>query len=87
MVNELITKGEISKDFDFSQLGTDRVLYAPKGMNAQELDGIRKYAVWRFNFRYRMIKRYLTDGGWRWAILRFIRLFFPSKLLPKYWRI
>lgn len=86
IVDELLAKGEFPKDFDFTQLGTDRVLYAPKGMTTQELDDIRKLAIKRFYFRPRIVLNFIFTGRWLWAVVRFIKVFFPDWMLPKEWR-
>jgi radical SAM superfamily enzyme YgiQ (UPF0313 family) len=86
VVDELIAKGKFPEDFDFTQLGTDRVLYAPEGMTTQELDDMRKLAIKRFYFRPRIIMNFIFTGRWLWAAVRFIKVFFPDWMLPKKWR-
>jgi radical SAM superfamily enzyme YgiQ (UPF0313 family) len=86
VIDELIAKGEFPEDFDFTQLGTDRVLYAPEGMTTQELDDVRKLAIKRFYFRPRIIINFIFTGRWLWAAVRFMKVFFPDWMLPKQWR-
>jgi anaerobic magnesium-protoporphyrin IX monomethyl ester cyclase len=86
VVNKLIENGEFPKDFDFSQINSQRVLYAPKGMTIKELDDLRKWAVFWSNFRWRMILHFLHPQHLPRAIITFIRLFSPNFILPYTWK-
>jgi radical SAM superfamily enzyme YgiQ (UPF0313 family) len=83
----LIESGELSVDYDFSKINLAIVAYAPKGMTIKELDKLRKWAVWKFNTRPRVLWRYLSDWGrFERAVITFIRIYAPNWLLPKDWR-
>lgn len=83
----LLASGEISKDFDFTQIALSVVSYAPKGMTIKELDELRAWGVWKVNSRPRMIWHYFTNWGmFQMAIVIFIRIFAPNFLLPKSWK-
>jgi anaerobic magnesium-protoporphyrin IX monomethyl ester cyclase len=84
--NKLIETGEIPKDFDFSQIDLDCVLYAPKGMTKEELDDMRKKAVFRFNTQPHKIWHHLTGGRLKWTLIKVMRIFLPQLLVPKAWR-
>ncbi len=83
---QLIEKGELPKDFDFSQIDLDCVLYAPKGMTKKELDNMRRIAVFLFNIQPRIVWYHVTGGRLKWTIIKIMRIFFPQKLVPKAWR-
>lgn len=85
--NNLIASGELSPDYDFSKANLSVVCYAPKGMTIKELDALRRWAVWKFNTRGRMIMRYLTDWGrFIRAVVTFIRIYAPNWMLPRDWK-
>lgn len=84
--NKLIADGELPKDFDFSQIDLDCVLYAPKGMTREELDAMRRKAVFRFNMQPHMVWYHITGGRLKWTIIKILRIFFPQWLVPKKWR-
>ncbi len=84
--NKLIEEGELSRDFDFSQIDLDCVLYAPKGMTRKELDAMRRKAVFRFNMRPLVIWYHITSGRFLWTIIKIMRIFFPQWLVPPKWR-
>jgi len=84
--NQLIKSGEIPKDFDFTRLDLDAVLYAPKGMTREEVDAMRRKAVFRFNVRPRMILYHMSGGRFFWSAIKAMRIFFPAWLVPKSWR-
>lgn len=83
---KLINEGELPKDFDFSQIDLDCVLYAPVGMTKKELDNMRRKAVFLFNIQPHMIWYHLTGGRLPWTIIKVIRIYFPQWLVPKSWR-
>jgi radical SAM superfamily enzyme YgiQ (UPF0313 family) len=84
--NKLIEDGELPKDFEFSQIDLDCVLYAPKGMTKDELDAMRRKAVFKFNMQPRLIWYHITGGRLLWTIIKIMRIFFPQCLVPKRWR-
>lgn len=84
--NKLIEKGELPKDFDFSKIDLDAILYVPKGMTKEELDAIRKKAVFKFNMRPKMLWHHFSRGRLLWSVVKTMRIFFPSRLVPKPWR-
>ncbi len=84
--NKLIETGELPKDFDFSQIDLDVVLYSPKGITKEELDNMRKKAVYRFNTQPYKIWYHLTGGRLKWTLIKVLRIFFPQRLVPKAWR-
>ena len=83
---KLIENGEISQDFDYSQIDLDSVLYAPKGMTTHQVDKIRKKAVFRFNSQPHMLLYHLSGGRLSWSIVKTLRIFFPRTLVPEKWR-
>jgi len=84
---KLIQTGELPLDFDFSKINLSTVIYAPKGMTLKELDGLRKWAVFKFNTRPGVLWRYFSDWGrFKRAVVTFIRIYAPNWLLPKDWR-
>ena len=84
--NQLIKDGELPKDFDYSQIDLDCVLYAPKGMTRKELDNMRRIAVFLFNVQPRMLWYHLTGGRLKWSIIKVMRIFLPQKIVPRAWR-
>lgn len=84
--NKLIASGELPADFDFSLIDLDCVLYAPKGMTRQEVDALRKKAVFLFNIQPRMLLYHMTGGRLKWSVIKLMRIFFPERLVPKHWR-
>ena len=84
--NKLIADGELPRDFDFSQIDLDCVLYAPKGMTKKQLDWIRRKAVFLFNMQPHMVWYHITGGRLKWTIIKIMRIFFPQWLVPKGWR-
>jgi len=86
-VKMMMETGEMSKDFDFSKINLQMVIYAPKGMTIKELDKLRKWAVWKYNIQPKILWRYLSDWGrFIRAVITFIRIYTPNCLLPKTWR-
>lgn len=83
---KLIENGEIPKDFDFTKLDLDAVLYAPKGMTAEEIDALRRRAVFKFNIRPRMLFYHLSGGRFWWTVIKAARIFLPNWLLPNTWK-
>jgi radical SAM superfamily enzyme YgiQ (UPF0313 family) len=74
--NELFKKGELPSDFDFTEITTDRISYAPQGMSKEELDRIRKKALLRFNLRWRSLFYYLHNyNSFRFALIKIVSLF------------
>jgi len=84
--NKLMEEGELPKDFDFSQIDLDCVLYAPKGMTKKEVDDMRRKAVFRFNIQPHILWYHLTGGRFFWTIIKVTRIFFPQRFVPKKWR-
>lgn len=82
----LIEKGELPADFDFSRIDLDAVLYAPPGMTREEIDRMRRKAVFRFNTQPRMLWYHVRGGRLFWAIVKFARIFLPDWIVPKAWR-
>lgn len=58
---QLLKRGELPEDFDFSLLSTDNIVYAPEGMTRKELEEMRRRAILRFNLRPRVMWDYLRD--------------------------
>ena len=80
----LIEQGEISPNFDFTQINLDAVLYAPKGMTPRDVDIMRKKAVLLFNIRPRILFRvHMHPKRFVWAVVKLLRIFMPQKLLPQ----
>lgn len=76
----LVEGGEISEDFDWSQLSTDSIAYAPKGISKAELDMLRKKAILRFNLRPRVIWDYLRDyNSFVFALRKLSSIFLKKK--------
>lgn len=74
--NELLKNGELPQDFDFTEIKTDKVAYAPKGMTKKELDRIRKMAIIRFNLRPRPLMYYFGNyNSFKFAISKICNLF------------
>jgi len=72
----LVRSKELSADFDFSKLSTDKVNYAPKGISEEELDIIRRKAVLRFHLRPRVILNFMQDySSFMFATKKFVNLF------------
>lgn len=86
VVKKMMETGEMSPDYDFTQLNSQRVMYAPKGMTREELDNIRRWGVFKYNFRWKMLKHYLMPEFFVRAVITFIRLYAPNWILPKHWR-
>ena len=77
--NALVASNELAPDFDFSNLTTDTVNYAPKGMSREELDKIRKKAIFKFHMRPRVIFSFLQDrSSFAFAAKKFWNLFVKS---------
>lgn len=73
---ELFKRGELPMDFDFTEITTDRVSYAPQGLTKEELDRIRKKALLRFNLRLRPLFYYLRNyNSFRFALTKIFSLF------------
>ena len=86
-VKDMMTAGELPKNFDFSKINLSKVVYAPKGMTIKELDRLRAWAVWKYNTRPKILWRYLSDWGrFVRAVVTFVRIFAPNCLLPKNWK-
>lgn len=72
----LVKNDELTTDFDFSNLSTDKVNYAPRGISGEELDKIRKRAVLRFHLRPRVILNFMQDySSFTFAAKKFANLF------------
>ena len=84
--DQLIADGALPKDFDFSQIDLDAVLYAPEGMTKKELDNMRRKAVFLFNTQPHLVWYHLTGGRIIWTAIKMMRIFFPQFLVPKPWR-
>jgi radical SAM superfamily enzyme YgiQ (UPF0313 family) len=82
----LIEKGELPADFDFSRIDLDAVLYAPPGTTREEIDRMRRKAVFRFNTQPRMLWYHVRGGRLFWAIVKFSRIFLPDWIVPRAWR-
>ena len=83
---KLIAKGELTKDV-FTQINLDAVLYAPEGMTRDEIGAMRRKAVFRFNIRPKRLLFHITGGRLPFTFMKLVRIFFPSFLVPKSWRI
>lgn len=59
--NKLMEKGELPRNFDFSQLTTDAVTYAPSGITLEEISRKKKEAVLKFHLRPRIILSHMSD--------------------------
>ena len=59
--NNLVRQGKIDKNFDYSQLTTDAVVYVPEGMTREEINRLKKYAVLRFHLRPKIIWDHMKD--------------------------
>lgn len=78
--NRLFERGELPADFDFTQIITDKVSYAPQGITKEELDNIRKKALLRFNLRWRPLFYYLSNyNSFKFALTKFINIFVKGK--------
>jgi radical SAM superfamily enzyme YgiQ (UPF0313 family) len=86
IINKLTEEGKFPKEWDFSKLNLSGVIYAPEGVSIDELDRIRKWAVWKYNFRPRMLIHYLRPQFLPRAIVTTMRLYLPNWLLPKNWK-
>lgn len=85
--NDMLRSGELPPDYDFSKINLSVVAYAPKGMSLKELDNLRKWAVFKFNTRPRVLWRYFSDWGrFVRAVVTFLRIYLPNWMLPKDWR-
>lgn len=83
---KLIAEGELPQDFDYSQIDLDSVLYAPKGMTPEEVDNMRKKAVFKFNSQPQILLHHISGGRLGWSIIKTLRIFFPKILVPNQWR-
>jgi radical SAM superfamily enzyme YgiQ (UPF0313 family) len=83
---KLMETGELPKDFDFSQIDLDRVLYSPKGVTKEELDNMRRKAVFLFNMQPYKIWYHLTGGRLKWTMIKVMRIFLPQRMVPMSWR-
>ncbi len=83
---KLMEHGKLPEDFDFSQCNLDAVLYSPDGMTKNELDAMRKKAVFKFNIQPHMLRHHLNRKRLYWTIVKASRIFFPSWLAPAEWR-
>ncbi len=84
--NKLIETGELPKDFDFSRVDLDSVLYAPKGMTKKQVDNMRRKAVFLFNIQPHLLCYHITGGRLKWTIIKIMRIFLPQFLVPRPWR-
>lgn len=76
--HSLIASGELADGFDFSQLTTNAVTYAPKGMTYAEIKRLRKYAILRFHLRPKIIFDHMKDlNTFLFALRKFVSLFSP----------
>lgn len=77
--NTLQSNHEIPYDFDFTNLTTDSVNYAPTGITIEDLMKIRKRAVLRFHLRPRVILDFMQDySSFKFAFTKFMKLLFRS---------
>lgn len=86
ITNELMEQGKIPVDFDFSKLSQDSIIYASDGISIEEINSIRRNAVFKFNIRPRMLWYHIRGGRLSWAIIKALRIFLPFFLIPKKWR-
>ena len=74
--DELIRNGELPADFDFTEVTSDRIAYAPSGMTRKELDRMRKFALLKFNLRPHILWYYLKNyNAFKFGLTKFISLF------------
>ena len=77
---DILSRGELPQDFDFTAVDTDKVSYAPSGMTREELDGFRKRALLRFNLRPRPLLYYLTNySSFKFALAKVVNLFIKGR--------
>ncbi len=78
--NKLVKEGEISPDFDFTLLSTDKITYAPCGMSFKELDDMRRYALLKIHMQPRVLFNFLKDySSLRFALSKFFNIFILRK--------
>lgn len=76
----LVERGEIPEEFDWSELSTDNVAYAPEGLTRSELEMIRKQALLRFNLRPRIIWDYMRDyNSFKFAVRKLGNIFLKRR--------
>lgn len=74
--NQLKNNGGFPIDYDFSNLYTDRITYAPAGLTLEEFEKIRKRIVLSFNLQPRVIFDYIRDiNSFIFAMFKFINIF------------
>ncbi len=72
----LLQSGALPADFDFTQVTTDMVAFAPEGMTKEEVDAFRKRALLRFNLRWRPLLYYLGNpDSFKFALAKLYHLF------------
>ena len=86
IVNKMLESGELSKDYDFSKINLNAIIYAPKGTTIKDIDNLKKWAVWKFNTRPKLLLHYLRPGLFFRAVVTFMRIYLPNWMLPKDWR-
>lgn len=80
--NQLIEKGELPRDYDFSVLAQNTVAYAPGDITLQELEKIRKNAILRFYLRPRTFLRYLkSKNQFIYASKKVMAVFFKKNVV------
>lgn len=78
--NSLKNGDGLPKGFEFSQLVTDNITYAPQGMSLREVSAIRKDIVLKFNLQPRVIHDYMRDfNSFSFALNKVISLFFRKE--------
>ncbi len=72
----LVKDDELPADFDFINLSTDKVNYAPKGISKEELDKIRRKAILKFHLKPRVVLNYMQDyNSFIFAVKKIVNLF------------
>jgi len=82
--NALIASKELPEDYDFTLVAQNKVVYAPKGMTTEELEGVRKRAILRFYLRPRTLLRYFKSfSAFIYAFKKVIAVFFKKNLVKE----
>jgi len=82
--NALIASKELPEDYDFTLVAQNKVVYAPKGMTTEELEGVRKRAILRFYLRPRTLLRYFKSfSAFMYAFKKVIAVFFKKNLVKE----
>lgn len=70
----------LPQGYDFSQLVTDNITYAPAGMTIKEFIAVRKDIVLKFNLQLRVIFDYIRDrNSFIFAITKVFSIFFKKR--------